>query len=66
MSQHSSSSTCCLIAACGYALIAGGAPERWTAAVFLVAAFASYVRAVPKRFRHEVEVALFAIDVGDA
>jgi hypothetical protein len=50
-----------LIAACGYAGIVGGAPERWTAAIFLVAAFASYV-APYERFR-EVELALLAIDV---
>ncbi|HVF92932.1 MAG TPA: hypothetical protein VM900_01315 [Sphingomonas sp.] len=50
-----------LVAACGYAFVAGGAPERLTAAVFLVAAAATYV--APYRQFREWEIALFAIDV---
>lgn len=50
-----------LIAACGYAAIAGGAPERATAAVFLVAAAATYV--APYRHFHQIEMLLFFIDL---
>lgn len=50
-----------LIAACGYAAIAGGAPERATAAVFLIAAAATYV--APYRRFHEIETLLFLIDL---
>ncbi len=49
-----------LLAACVYALVVGGAPERATAATFLVAAVASYL--APYRHFHSVEPALLAID----
>jgi hypothetical protein len=48
-------------AACLYAFVRGGAPERLTAAVFAIAACASYY-APYSRYR-EVELALFAIDL---
>ena len=50
-----------LCVACLYALTRGGAPERLTAGVFLIAACASYY-APFSRFR-EVEIALSAIDL---
>lgn len=48
-------------AACLYAFTRGGAPERLTAAVFLIAACASYY-APFSRYR-QVEMTLFAIDL---
>ena len=50
-----------LVAICGYALVGGGSPERATAAVFLIAALASYL--APYRHFRELEIALFAIDL---
>jgi hypothetical protein len=53
-----------MFAACGYALWAGGGPERWTALVFIVGAFATY--AVPDFYRGrayaQVEPILLLVD----
>lgn len=50
-----------LLAACLYALAAGGGPERSAAGVFVLAAAASYL--APYRHFRELEIALFAIDL---
>lgn len=54
-----------LLATCGYALFAGGAPERWTAILFVMGALATF--AVPDFYPsgpyHQVEPILLAIDV---
>ena len=50
-----------LLAACLYALWAGGAPERATALVFIVAAALSYV--VPYQRFHAVELPLLLVDI---
>ncbi|TPG11984.1 hypothetical protein [Sphingomonas oligophenolica] len=50
-----------LFAACGYAFWCGGSPERLTAAVFLIAAAASYAR--PDGALDRVQLSLLAIDV---
>lgn len=53
-----------LLATCGYALFAGGAPERWTATVFVTGALATF--AVPDFYPsgpyRQVEPILLAID----
>lgn len=53
-----------LAAACVYAFVAGGAPERWTAAVFALGAAATF--ALPFEHHasyHSVHVKLLAVDV---
>ncbi len=51
----------CLFLVCGYAFWGGGAPERATGLIFLVAAAASYT--VPYSHFHVVEGPLFAVDL---
>ena len=54
-----------LIVACGYAFWAGGAPERWTAAVFVIAAAATFVAPFWDALRpfRQVEPLLLLVDV---
>ena len=54
-----------LVLVCGYAFRAGGAPERWTAAVFIVGAAATFVAPFYNALRPyaQVEPMLLAVDV---
>ncbi|USU04732.1 hypothetical protein NF700_15060 [Sphingomonadaceae bacterium OTU29MARTA1] len=52
-----------LLAACAYAFVAGGAPERWTAIVFLGGAIATFL--LPFRHHqsyHTVHLLVLAVD----
>ncbi|RTL14427.1 MAG: hypothetical protein EKK50_15720, partial [Sphingomonadaceae bacterium] len=54
-----------LLIACGYAFLMGGAPERWTALVFVGSAFATFLAPFYdslRPFRH-VEPALLLVDL---
>lgn len=51
----------CLVLACAYAFWRGGGPERSTAAIFLIAATATFWR--PDALRDDVQAVLLAIDI---
>ena len=54
-----------LFGACAYALAAGGAPERWTAAVFLVGAAMTFALPFqPNVSYHSVHLMILAVDCG--
>ena len=54
-----------LLGVCGYACWAGGAPERWTALVFVLGAIATAVLPFEQRFSyHSVFWPLLSVDLG--
>lgn len=55
----------CLLLCCGYALAAGGAPERWVAAIMLLGSLLSPMVVRGSTHFVQVEWRVFAIDVVD-
>lgn len=54
-----------LLVACGFAIWLGGAPERWTAIVFLIGAVATFLLPFQHHISwHTVHVMILIIDIG--